>query len=426
MHDWSPDGNKAPYLLGLNTVMDVPEDAEDGSSLVTWTVHEGGDNPFCLLAADPPEALQYYHLEMSGTSGDIKLKMRLNYEQTETRFTNLTVTCSDGFCASLVGYLYVMVTDVNEPLTLLPADVTLTVYEGSISVDPNWTPLDEDVGDDLTFTIVSGNIYGRFDIEPTTGVITSTVTYDIDDFAMPSLDMIVVEAQDEGGHVSTSTVTLTVVDLNDHRPVFSEVSVTLRADNCTYTVGTVIGNLTATDMDSSYEGNNVIVYSGTDGFITVDSDGNIYVDSVLTAGASHVVEAWATDSGQQPGPLTSAKPATVIVEVVVGSKENWFWIAMSSLLAMVLFTAVGAVVWKFSSPVRTAGGTVSLCSKEMCGDCCEPNAPKNGNSGFWQERYTDDDYLGKQPSRNLTPSPAPVEGGGPLFAESWRSRAICD
>ena len=70
---------------------------------------------------------------MSDSQGQIEVWDHLNYEQDDIRYTNLTVTCSDGFCMSQVTYLYVIVTDVNEPISLYPRDVTLSVNEGPVS-----------------------------------------------------------------------------------------------------------------------------------------------------------------------------------------------------------------------------------------------------------------------------------------------------
>ena len=72
-------------------------------------------------------------VEVAGDQGHITVKESLDYEQPLTRNANLTVTCSDGFCTSAVAYLYVRVTDVNEPVTLLPQDITLSTYEGVVS-----------------------------------------------------------------------------------------------------------------------------------------------------------------------------------------------------------------------------------------------------------------------------------------------------
>ena len=70
---------------------------------------------------------------VAGAQGHINVKGRLDYEQPQTRNTNLTVTCSDGSCTSAMAYLYVRITDVKEPVMLLPRNLTISTYEGMVS-----------------------------------------------------------------------------------------------------------------------------------------------------------------------------------------------------------------------------------------------------------------------------------------------------
>ena len=42
---------------------------------------------------------------------------------------------------------------------------------------------------------MGGNTNGRFAIHPTTGLITSTLDYDVDQAAMPTTDIIVVQVR---------------------------------------------------------------------------------------------------------------------------------------------------------------------------------------------------------------------------------------
>lgn len=76
-------------------------------------------------------------------------------------------------------------------LIFFPDEFSLSLWQ--ISLDPIWTPLDEDQNDFPTYTIVSGNTNNYFAINPTTGVITSTLKYDIDQSAMPTTQTIVVQ-----------------------------------------------------------------------------------------------------------------------------------------------------------------------------------------------------------------------------------------
>ena len=66
---------------------------------------------------------------------------------------------------------------------------------------------------------------------------------------------------DEGGHSSSSTVTLTILDLNDNNPVFSAdvqsgaaQSFVHTITNCSDNIGVTIGTVVATDADSSFQG----------------------------------------------------------------------------------------------------------------------------------------------------------------------------
>ncbi|XP_070208475.1 cadherin EGF LAG seven-pass G-type receptor 2-like isoform X2 [Littorina saxatilis] len=495
--------NQQPSITGISFNRDVPEDTTIDTMLGTFTVNDD-DNVNCLLFASPTESLQYFDLNSAQRS--IIVKSKLDYEQTQTRNTNLTVTCSDGFCTSNAAYLYVRVTEVNEPIELFPQDFTLSTYEGNIDIDPKWTPIDEDVGDDPTYTIVGGNALGRFSINPTSGRITSTLEYDVDGQAMATRDTIVVQVKDEGDHTSTTTVSLTILDRNDNRPTFNDVATqTFSVQDCT-APGTSAGSIVATDADSTFQGNNVLTYSGSNGPLTVSPNGAILVGSAITAGTTYSVQVTATDAGEFPQALSSRTPATVTVSVTscptttttaatttvnatalaeaaaaataaaaaaaaaraaaaaataaaaAGAtvstteantadslEENLGWIVVAALLGTVFLAALGYMIYRYCIPY--AGQIGGFC-EGLCGDCCvqrervtyakekkvttvQPayrgNPPEAGNSGFWQERYPDDDYNGRDPMRDRLPTPANYEAGTAPLAENyhinhtWRS-----
>ncbi|XP_070209796.1 protocadherin alpha-C2-like [Littorina saxatilis] len=124
--------NDQPSITGINYNKDVPEDSPVGTVLGTFSVDDDSD-PSCRIATNPPDSLQYYDLDGTGDERSIVVRSALNYEQTQTRVTNVTVICSDGLCSSSPGYLYVRVTDVNEPIDLNPKNFILSSYEGRVS-----------------------------------------------------------------------------------------------------------------------------------------------------------------------------------------------------------------------------------------------------------------------------------------------------
>jgi hypothetical protein len=62
-----------------------------------------------------------------------------------------------------------------------------------ISLDPKWTPIDPDINDIPTYTLVGGNTAGRFAIDPSSGLIYSTLEYDVDQSRMPTTASLVVK-----------------------------------------------------------------------------------------------------------------------------------------------------------------------------------------------------------------------------------------
>ncbi|XP_076456808.1 protocadherin Fat 4-like [Babylonia areolata] len=468
--------NVQPLITELNYNRDIPEDTPVGS-LASFTVTDDDTDTQCLLSTSPLDALQFFELDTANQQ-QINVKSTLDYEQSDTRNTNITVTCTDGYCTSSPAYLYVRVTDVNEEIELLPSDFTLSTEEGWISVDPNWTPIDPDTNDSPTYTFVSTSSY--FTINPTTGVISSTVEYDVDQGAMPSTQTLVVKATDVAGHTSTATVHLTITDINDNAPTFTVGTQTITITACPSNVGTSIGsNVVATDLDSSLDGNNVVTYSGASGPFTVTASGNIVVTSQLTADTTHTLQIVASDSGTgskgkltsnpnaivtvivtecpttTPTPPTTAAPVTTAAPTTAAPTqapettladnsreamtENLGWIIFAGLLATVFLAALAFMLWRFCYPAGVGGQFSTFCAR-ACGDCCTPrpaprtvqpyqHQPPAGNADFWKKHFLEND-LGSQPEGVGRPSPARMDaGGGPLNVDptvSWRNRPPLD
>lgn len=149
------------------------------------------------------------------------------------------------------------VLDINDNSpTFLPNPTTVTIPE-DLAVGDNVTSVqatdaDSDLNGEVRYALLGGA--GRFRIDEETGVITVAAPLDREDQDEYKLE---ITARDQG-HPSRSTTTtldVSVTDINDNSPIFSkqQYEVTVSEDA---TVGTDVLNVTAVDKD---EGSNAVV-----------------------------------------------------------------------------------------------------------------------------------------------------------------------
>ena len=161
----------------------------------------------------------------------------------------------------------------------------------------------------ITYSITSGSITD-FIIDSTSGVISTAQSLD---YEAQEVYQFSIGATDQGSRTSATTVTITVLDVNDNPPIFSQsvYSVTVPED---IAIGTVILIIAVTDADSST--NTQISLSITSG----NDNGDFLLDSdLLFTGksldrettASYELTVQAMDGGSPP--LSSS--ASVVITV---------------------------------------------------------------------------------------------------------------
>ncbi|XP_073716311.1 protocadherin Fat 4 isoform X2 [Misgurnus anguillicaudatus] len=221
-------------------------------------------------------------------TGVLSTKVKLDYELKSSYTVQLSI--SDGTNRDEASVL-VNVLDINDNspvFTPNPAPVTiaedLVIGDNVTSVQA--TDADEGLNGEVRYTLLGGA--GRFSIHQETGVITVAAPLDREDQDEYSLE---ITAQDQGRPSSSTTTTLTVsiTDINDNAPVFSkqqyEATVSEHA-----AVGTDVVDVTADDKD---EGQNAVVTyqiikqepASTSPVFTIDSaSGSIRVAEKLDYG----------------------------------------------------------------------------------------------------------------------------------------------
>ena len=105
--------------------------------------------------------------------------------------------------------------------------------------------IDENENDDLTYALTTGH-HSHFEILPDYGVIKTTSVLDRETIASYVME---VEVRDGGtpSRTATTTTTLTVLDVNDNDPVFSQTFVFFVTENVV--ADTFVGRVLASDQD---------------------------------------------------------------------------------------------------------------------------------------------------------------------------------
>ncbi|MEM9004394.1 MAG: cadherin domain-containing protein [Cyanobacteria bacterium P01_F01_bin.86] len=260
------DVNEAP-IIEDQTFDSIPENSEIGQLIgnIVATDEDDDSLEFEIIDGAPPNT---FDIDQGGalfvTNPD-----QLDFE-TQPEYT-LTVLVNDPDGLDDTAIITFSVTDVNEPPVL--SDATFSVSEnrqggtvGSLEV----TDVDSDA---FTFTILSGNELGNFELDATTGEITVADGAEIDFEAGPQTYSLEVEVSD-GQLSDTTTVTIDVTDI-DESPIIDTSVLEFEVDEDSPS-GTVVGTVSASDPE-----NVPLTYSLTsgneDGFFEIDNDGEITV-----------------------------------------------------------------------------------------------------------------------------------------------------
>lgn len=265
-------------------------------------------------------------------TGVLSTKVKLDFEE-ESSYTVL-LSISDGTNRDEASVL-VEVLDINDNSPVFenhPASVSVpedhTVGDNVTSVTA--TDADARFNGEVRYTLLGGA--GRFSVDQETGVITLAAPLDRE---TQDVYHLVITAQDQGrpSRSTTTTLDISVTDINDNAPIFSkqqyEITVSEHAE-----VGTAVGDVMATDKDDG--ANAIVTYhivkqepSSTSPVFIIDAEsGSISLVEKLDYGKAkrYTLEVEGQDGGIPV--LNGSATVTVLVEdvndkVPVFSKDQY-------------------------------------------------------------------------------------------------------
>ncbi|XP_045101942.1 protocadherin-like wing polarity protein stan isoform X7 [Portunus trituberculatus] len=243
-----------PVFESKNYDVCVSESDSPGMPVIKVTATDKDENPRLHYAITSGNERGRFSITAQSGRGLISLAQPLDYKQ-ERKYI-LTVTATDAGGRYDTANVYVNVSDANT----FPPQFDNTPYSATVFEDaPEGSTVimvaasDGDTGENARITYsLSGDTVPEFVIHPSTGAITTSKPLDRE---VKGGYLLTVTARDNGNPPlsDTTDVEITVVDVNDNPPVFSEPSYRASVSEDAG-VGASIIQVRANDADAGLNG----------------------------------------------------------------------------------------------------------------------------------------------------------------------------
>ncbi|XP_014745788.1 PREDICTED: protocadherin-23 [Sturnus vulgaris] len=267
--------DETPVFLKQLYETEVHENRDPGEFVIRVEAvdRDAGLNSFLQYEILPGTG--YEKFKMNSDSGELVTAASLDREAQEV--FSIKVLVRDSGTPSLSSTVTVIFTVLDEndhsPTFLLPSSEIFIPENQQLSVVYIIRAVDMDAGNNgtLRYKIIGGNVGEYFTLNNTSGKLLVTRSLDREDVSNFTL---VIECHDLGSpsRSSTAQLCITVLDENDHSPLFAEaqyqISVTEDLEE-----GSAILDLSASDKDAGLNGE--VMYSLID-----DTYGAFAIDSV--------------------------------------------------------------------------------------------------------------------------------------------------
>ena len=256
------ENDNTPEFVQSIYTQTVIEDSDPGLEVITVNATDADSTSNAELAYRITDGNIGNKFEIDSETGLVTLEASIDRENVS--FYSLTIEAVDGGEVPLTGsvLLNITISDVDDhPPFFLRSEYVGEVSESATSgddvLDRDGNPFQvtvEDLDEGASVTITSYGFGVPFDIDENTGYVTVSGTLNAE---IEHEYQFVVIARDNTGLPSVpATVTITVIDENEHRPVFEEASYELTLEENS-SEGEVILEVVAIDEDSR----DIITYS---------------------------------------------------------------------------------------------------------------------------------------------------------------------
>ncbi|XP_005094419.1 cadherin-23 [Aplysia californica] len=244
--------DNAPTFGSSLFVVNMIENLPQGSDIATFSatdadIGEFGTVTHSIISGDPSN-----YFTIDSVSGELSLSATSAIDYETTTLYTLVLRAVDGGPTPKTGSTTVVINvqnfdDVLAIVALVPGISTLTLPEdnalGITVVQIQAT--DADANTVFSYSIDSGNTDGDFAVDPVSGIVRQVKLLDRERTASYTL---VLKATDQNSVSSSASLIITVTDINDNDPAFSQHVYEFNVDHNTG-AGVSIGNLSVVDAD---------------------------------------------------------------------------------------------------------------------------------------------------------------------------------
>ncbi|XP_069130335.1 protocadherin gamma-A4-like [Argopecten irradians] len=329
----------------------ILEDAEPGRYIANVAVSDPDSGAFgnvtCQLNSD------YFKMDtLYINMYKVTLKQKLDREDRAVH--NVSVVCSDGGSPNLVSItsFLIHVGDINDNSPVFKhTQYNASIYENNQVGAPVTivTATDSDEGENSRVTYsLSRNEDDFFSINVDSGVISANVVFDRETNSHQEIEVVATDNNAVTKYSATATVVVTILDINDNQPSFSQEVYTFTVQE-NQAPGTVIGQIFAYDKDSDANGNILFppTHPYTSIFEIIQNTGQIQTKVVLDRETQGLYDFHVTaqDNGQPS--LQTTTNIVIIVEDVNDNVPNvTFPTSQNNTVTIMPGKSRGAIVTK--------------------------------------------------------------------------------
>ena len=249
-----------PYFPQLTYFKSLYENSSINTYVVTVTADDDDSAEFTQLSYSFASGFDHTHFNLNSKTGEITTSASLDWESTPKYFFEVEASDENGRLSLVNANVTVTITDVNDEIPqFINEPYEFIVLENAESTGIGQvvaTSKEQGNHGKPVYTLINTDP-APFSINPVTGIITPTEQLDREE---RDTYQLVVKVDDVAPPINdnTTTVTITVTDVNDNPPQFNEELVSIELSELT---SVNIGFFTAIATDRDLHPNNVTVFS---------------------------------------------------------------------------------------------------------------------------------------------------------------------